>query len=442
MQSSGLGFLVLATLAAGMVLLPRRFALAALFGAALLVPAGQYVPLMGLNFYGLRFVTLLGVARIIIRHEWPVPLWTPIDKAVLAWVIIFVVTTPFHSSSLLTTRFGMIYNFAVPYFLTRCLITNSSDLKNTIVAAILFYLPVGIAMLIEHKTGQNFFAIFGGVDAISEVREGKVRAQGSFAHAINAGIASAITCGFSLMLWNEKRKVAVLGLVAGILGTYSASSSGPILAAAMIFAVAGVFRYRHHSKRFLMLLAVGLVALQVVMNSPVWYLIARVKVFGGSTSWHRAELINSAFKYAGEWWFSGADYTRHWMPSGLDQVNENSADITSEYIWMMVAGGLGLLIAFIGILVNSIRALRELRLKAEAGQEGTTQPRQTWALTAIFSAFTVTFLTVSYFDQVKLYWAFLTAAVSAWQASSLMGENLNQTNADLKLSHLTQDAVQ
>jgi len=59
-------------------------------------------------------------------------------------------------------------------------------------AAALVAVPVAIVMATEHFTGHNLFAKLGGVDELSNIRNGRVRAQGPFLHAIVAGTVGAV----------------------------------------------------------------------------------------------------------------------------------------------------------------------------------------------------------------------------------------------------------
>ena len=94
----------------------------------------------------------------------------------------------------------------------------------------------------------------------------------------------------------------------------------------------------------------AMITLNVAMNAPIYYLLARIDFTGSSTSYYRAALIDSAFKHLNEWWLGGTDYTRHWMPTGA-LWNEDQADITNHYIKMGVVGGLPLMLLFIGVLL-------------------------------------------------------------------------------------------
>ena len=399
---------------------PRRYAVLSLFAAVLWMPIGQSIDILGFHFYAFRFITLLSLIRVLIRREFPIGSWTVLDKTVLVWAAIIFTTSTLHKPQVFSTRLGMIYNFAAPYVIFRCLVTDFHSFKTAALISIMVFLPMTVLLVVERQTGKNWFYLLGGVEEISAVRDGQVRAQGPFGHPINAGVAGAMTVGLALFLWQERRKTALLGICVGLVTICVCSSSGPVMAGGIILGAACCYRWRAYSKQAMRWGFLGLIALQLAMNAPVWYLIARVKVFGGSTAWHRAELINSSFKYFNEWWLAGTDVTRHWMPGGLDGVNEDFADITSEYVWMMVAGGLGLFLTFVVLLVHAFRCVGKMRAWSENGATPGTHPFEAWAITGMLLTFSITFLTISYFDQVKLYWSFTTAAISSWWASTAL----------------------
>jgi len=81
----------------------------------------------------------------------------------------------------------------------------------------------------------------------------------------------------------------------------------------------------------------GLSSLELIMTRPAYFIMARIDVTGGSTGWHRAELIRSALSHLSEWWFCRTDYTRHWMPTGVTWSLEHT-DITNYYLKMGVWG--------------------------------------------------------------------------------------------------------
>ena len=41
------------------------------------------------------------------------------------------------------------------------------------------------------------------------------------------------------------------------------------------------------------------------MKAPVWALIQRIDIVGGSSGWHRYELIDQCIKHFSDWWLMG-----------------------------------------------------------------------------------------------------------------------------------------
>lgn len=396
---------------------PRRWALVPVFVSALWIPVGQFVDVGGLHFYVWRFVVLLAFVRIILRREYPVAFWNRVDQGMVVWASVLLMTSLFHHPRLLQARLGMIYDYAGSYMVFRCLIVDFEGVKQAVLIAVVLFVPVALSVAAEHATGRNWFSVLGGVSEISQARDGIVRAQASFAHPINAGTAGAITSGLSLLLWRWFKRTAIIGFCAGLLAMFGSASSGPILALVIIMGSVMLYRWRRYSRMFLWGGLGGLLLLHLVMEAPVWYVISRVKIFGSSTAWHRSELINSAFMHVGDWCLAGTDHTRAWIPYGLDEGDEDAADITSEFIKMMVTGGLGLFLAFGWVLCAGFGFARRLRGSADAGETAGVHAFEAWVITAMLTSFAITFWTVSYFDQVKVYWSFVMAATSAWWAS-------------------------
>jgi hypothetical protein len=148
-------------------------------------------------------------------------------------------------------------------------------------------------------------------------------------------------------------------------------------------------------------IVIGLVALQVVMKAPIWYVIAHIDLTGGSSSYHRAELINQFITHFSDWWLMGIKATGSW---GLDMW-----DAQNQFVDVGVTGGLLALILFIAMISRSFRELGNAR-KAVDGD-----PKKEWVLwllgAALFSH-VVTFFGVNYFDQTKFVWFALLAMIA------------------------------
>jgi hypothetical protein len=152
---------------------------------------------------------------------------------------------------------------------------------------------------------------------------------------------------------------------------------------------------------------VAMVVLNVIMNDPVYFLMARIDITGGSTGWHRAALIRASIEHVGEWWLAGTDYTRHWMASGIS-ANEAHTDITNHLLYLGVMGGLPLVLLFVALLVIAFGAIgRALESEARRFAE---HRFLSWTLGAMLFGHVINFLGISLFDQsVVFLWAILAA---------------------------------
>jgi hypothetical protein len=200
----------------------------------------------------------------------------------------------------------------------------------------------------------------------------------------------------------------VVSAAACVVTIVCSGSSGPIMTfLSGIFGIC-VWRWRQSVRRIRTLIILGCVALHLVMNAPVWYLMARIDLAGGSTGWHRAELITAALSHFGEWWLVGTDYTRHWIAYGV-HWSEYHIDITNHYIAMGVNGGLPLMLCFITILWKAFqtlgRGMKPLR------SVGDPDEFTLWCVGAVLFAHCFTFLSISYFDQNNVALAFLLGCI-------------------------------
>jgi hypothetical protein len=124
------------------------------------------------------------------------------------------------------------------------------------------------------------------------------------------------------------------------------------------------------------------------MNTPLWYLMARLTVFSGSTGWFRGFLIDTFVQHTNEWWLYGSKAAMSWHPFLMD--------VTNQYVAEGLDGGLPAMALFIAILTFTFRYVgrtirnRDLPL---------TDRRLIWGLGAALGAHAISFISVSYFDQ-------------------------------------------
>ena len=310
----------------------------------------------------------------------------------------------------------------------RVFVQDADDFVLVAKMLLLLLIPLAVAMIVEKATGRNIFALLGGFPELSEMREGKVRARGPFGHPILAGTAGAVCLPLAILFWHRNRTLAVAGLAAAAAIVFATASSGPVLTTVCTLGALGLWKFRHYLRSIRWTAILVILGLQFVMNDPVYYLMARIDLVGGSTGWHRARLIEAAINHLQEWWFAGTDYTRHWMPTGI-QANEVHTDITNYYIVMGVIGGLPLMLLFIWVLLAAFRAVG--RALQSYQDEPTGQQFLMWTLGAILFGHAVTFMSIPYFDQTVVFLYLLLASIGSLQAIQSTPDPLVAGNAAL-----------
>jgi hypothetical protein len=266
-------------------------------------------------------------------------------------------------------------------------------------------------MIREQLTGQNIFGLLGGVRLDSEMREGKIRSEAVFQHSILAGTFGAVLFPLFAWLWkNGNAKVlAVIGAVSAVVMTATCRSSTPALG--FVAGILGFFFWplRKHMRLVRWSIVGGLLALSLVMKAPVWFLIAHVAVLGGSSSYHRADLVDTFIRHVGDWWLLGTANNSSWGYFMFDTSN--------AYVAEGVTGGLFALIFFIATISRSFARIGNSRKIVE--DKDRSAEWLLWLLGCAILANTVAFFGISYFDQTKVTWFALLAIVSAATAPLL-----------------------
>lgn len=392
--------------------LPKDWAALPLLAGAGYMPLGQNIEIGPLHFTVIRILVAVGFARVMSRGERIEGGLNKLDRMFLVWGGCAAVSSFFHEefASSLISRLGMVYDSAGLYFLFRVFIQGPASVLNISRIAIFVLAPVALEMVVEGMTGRNSFSFFGGVDAISEIRNGKIRAQGPFSHSILAGTVGAVCWPLVIPFWKTNRKLAILGFVTCGAIVLASKSSGPIMTTMFIVGGLCAWKVKEHTRAIRWGALLMIITLHLVMKAPVYYLLARIDLTGSSTGWHRAELIHASITHLNEWWFAGTDYTRHWMPTGVNW-NPNHTDITNHYIKMGVVGGLPLMFAFIGILVVGFSSVgKALRNAKEAPL---AQRFLIWTLGAILLGHSLTFMSICYFDQSIVFLLLVLAAIGS-----------------------------
>jgi hypothetical protein len=414
------GLVFLAIMGLLILVLPRRLAFLPFIMSACYTTLGQRVIIAGLNFDLIRILLLFGWVRLLIRGEIKAFVFTVIDKLIIGFVLASVITATILTPTMdtLTNRMGYAYNTILTFFLFRFLIRDMDEIIFMLKITAIVILPLALSMIIEKSTQRNIFSVFGGVPEFTMIREGQLRCQGPFRHPILAGTFGATLFPLFFALWNRQvkgRSFAYIGIISSTIITVTSASSGPLMA--YLASIIGLCCWPLRDKMRLVrwaLLAV-LVTLEIFMKSHIWFLIGRLSAITGGTGWHRSELIDQAIKHFSEWWLLGTTYTANWKfgeGNGLITLPEypNMVDITNQYILIGVQGGILPLILFIMIIGYCFQGLgKTRRILTDQSDYKQIIP---WVLGSALFAHVVTFISVAYFDQMRMMWVLLLSIIA------------------------------
>lgn len=432
---------LLLVLLVGLVMLfrPRGKTIAPFLAAAILIPIDQVLVIGGLHFPMMRLLALFGILRLVrekIASKTPVfgGGLNNIDLSVIFLTLSTAVAGVllFRQMGAFIFQLGNLYTTFGLYFLLRFLIRDRQDVVHLIRTLAFVALFIGIIMVWEFSTGHNPYAMLGGARASwyanLMARDDRFRAMGCFGHPILAGTFGAILIPLFVLLWREGKKhrvLAAIGMVSATVITLTSNSSTCILGyAAGVLALCswplrnwmGVIRWG---------IVFTLVSLHMVMKAPVWHLISRIDLSGGSSSYHRFALIDQCIRHFSDWWLMGVKSTAEW---GWDMW-----DTANQYVGTADNSGLIPFICFIAVLVYGFKYVGKAAKRADMSRK---QRLFVWALGACLFANAISFFGISYWDQTQVVWYALLAAISAVAVRVKI-----HTPSPLKMPAIRNDAV-
>ncbi|MBE0540485.1 MAG: O-antigen ligase family protein [Verrucomicrobia bacterium] len=398
--------------------LPRPYAFAPLLVAACHF---QNVPVVEIGgaLTITKLVILVGLFRAVREQSLAWSSQKRLDLWVAIWAGVMIFSGFLHDPkdhNPITIRLSQVHNVLGAYLYARAFLRSQDDILRFCKCLAVVLLPLALMVAVEKATTWNLYQTIGGGTEGSQIREGQVRATGPFSHPILLGTFAATSLPLVAILYRQHRRWAIAGAAGCVMVVFCSASSGPIMTLLSGLLALGFWRFRESVGWIRRLAICVIIVLHVVMQAPVWYLLARVNVVGGSTGWHRAELIQKAVDHIGDWWLIGTDYTRHWFPYGVGW-SEYHTDITNHYLHMGVTGGLPLMLCFIMILVKAFQLLGwRIRLMRRARD---VSEFNLWCAGAALFAHCVTFFSISYFDQSTVTFSLLLGLVPGLCAAKL-----------------------
>lgn len=389
----------------------RRNAVGALLAMAAFIPLGQEVSLLGLHLYFLRILVLVGFCRLLIKREIEGFKLVGMDKLFIWWVLVGFVCELLRGGSAQT--FGAVYDAMGVYFLIRIWTQTGEDVLAHLRLLAFVAIAIGICMAWETIKHQDLFFVFGGVPLVPMERDGRFRAEGPFLQPILAGTFGATLFPLLVGLWRNggRGKWLMLGGIAGsLIITIASASSGPLLT--FVAAVIGFSLWRLRERMYLFRrgIVVALVVFTLAMNAPVWYLIAKISDVVGGGGWHRSWLIQQFLTHISQWCWVGTSYTANWAPGGeVIFNNPDMMDITNQYVAQGIHGGILGLGFFVAMIVAGFKTIG----RAVRNEMNPSVHRMLlWALGVSLASHCAAFISVSYFDQIQVFWFWLLAVIA------------------------------
>jgi hypothetical protein len=389
--------------------LPRRYVIFPFLLAIFLIPRGDVLVLGGFHLPPARLMATLGWMKVLITKSGRTPGssgWNSIDQAVIwggigsacSFCLLWM------QGSAIFNQVGVLWGSLGVYIVLRALIQDEEDVYRVLKVLLIVAVVNAIGMIYEQTRQQNLFGVYlGGVSISPALRDGQIRSQGAFGHAILAGtFASTLLPAAVLLFRNTKAKVmALAGGVASAVMVYTCASSTPVMAAFSGILGIGLWPIRRNMRQVRWGIVCFLVVAQIFMKAPVWFLIARMDVIGASSGYHRAELVDVFTRHFFDWWLVGTKDSGKW---GWEMF-----DASNQYVSRGESGGLIGLWFFIAAISRSFGLLGKARRSADNRKKEWL----VWCIGAMVFAHLVGFFGISYWDQTEIAWFATLAAASA-----------------------------
>ena len=338
-----LALTILSALALLVLFGSRRWATLGMLGGILYLTQGMALNVAGFSLFPTRVLLLVVILRIVVKREYSSLTLNPIDK-VFVWLYVYSVGV-----FLLRSNVGQVFQVGVAvdallaYFAFRVLIQTIDDLRWLLRSLVVLLLPYTLLVWKESLTLSNPFAAVGGTQLAWAgdmwIREGRLRATGSFGHPSLLGTVGGtfLAVYIGLLFEGRHRLMALLGIVLCLAIVGASNSGGPVICVAMALVGWLLWPVRTKMQAVRVSLVVLIALLAMIMKAPVWYVIARVSQITGGGGWHRAELMNVAFQNLDRWWFAGMPLreTSGWLPYtntayGLRRHDEHVSSVWRE----------------------------------------------------------------------------------------------------------------
>jgi hypothetical protein len=363
----------------------------------------QRIVIAGCEFTTLRILVFAGILRVLIRREKKSSHWHGFDKLVLIWNLsgTLMYTIQYGTLAAFINRCGVMYDSLGIYWIFRNFFQTFEDIASVIKMFAICALISTPLVTAEKINSASPFSFFGPVGA--SFHRGRFQCAGPFPHYIMMGCfwISLIPLFYGAYKAKINPLLNMTAIFCSIALVYFSASSTPLLTGAGIVLFWQCYKSRAQGKKIFYITCLLILILHFVMQVPVWHLLSRVNIFGGSTGWHRYYLFDQFVKHASEWFLFGTKSTEHW--------GEGLVDVTNQYVLEAVRGGSITLIFFLFIMYNAIKICGRNSLALAE------QPIHwlSWGVGISMLGHAVSFWGVSYFGQILMLF-YMTLAMTGF----------------------------
>src|SRR5580704_3222629 len=375
--------------------LPRNKAITPFLAVFLTIPVGQVLVLGGVHFLMHQVLILTVLARMAAfrgkgRFAGG---FNTLDKLVVLWSLsaFIIFSLAWMQMQAVIKSAGDLVVSLGGYLAVRFLIPDRATVARLIKILAVVCVIQGAFMVSEQFTHVNVFSSFGAYSPT--FREGHVRSEGAM-NNLWAGALAGMVIPLFVWLWSEGRSsriaacAGLVGSTAMVFATH-ASTSWMAYGASLLGLAFWPLRKRMRLVRW-GLVAV-LVTLHLVMHGPVWSLIEKVDLTGGSSSYHRYMLVDNCIRHFGDWWLLGSKTYGDW---GFEMW-----DLCNQFVVAAVTGGIVTLIIYIMIFSRSFGAIGTAR-KLVSGDR--SQEWLLWCLGSALYANVVSSFGINYMVQLLM----------------------------------------
>ena len=382
------------------VALPRKKAIAPFLLAFFSIPMGQVLVVGGVHFTMLQILILTVLGRMVAFRESSSEKrfaggFNAFDKLVVAWALVSLVVfgLQFLDMQAVTKGLGDLVMSLGGYLAARFLIPDRPTVLRAVKLLAAICVIQGVFMVSEQFTYQNFFSSMGANPPT--IRQGHVRSEGAMGN-LWAGAFAGASIPLFLWIWAEKnsRIAACAGLAGATAMVFATHASTSWMTYGASLMGLGFWYLRKRMRLVRWGLVAILIALHLVMHGPVWSLIEKIDLTGGSSSYHRYMLVDNCIRHFGDWWLLGSKNYGDW---GWDMF-----DLCNQFVANAFTGGLVTLVLYIMIFKQSFRAIGMSRKRAEKDRDR-RQEWLLWCLGAVLLANIVAHFGINYMTHLSMY---------------------------------------